>query len=181
MIHTRKTEGIILRRRNFGETDKILTVYTKHFGKIRLIAKGVRKITSRKAGSLELFNHTSFVLAKGKSLDIISEVAVVNSFPFLRKNLLKAAIAYYFCELVDRLTPDEQENRQVFGLLEEYLAKIGIVQPKVLVRELEEKLLNELGFGIPENLKKTPGSLRQYIESIIEKKINSPEILKPRS
>lgn len=178
MIHTRKTEGIILRRRNFGEADRILTVYTKHFGKIRVIAKGIRKITSRKASSLELFNHIFLVLAKGKNLDIVTEVEVINAFSFLRKNLLKATIAYYFCELVDRLTPDEQENRQVFEILKNYLAKIKFVRPADLVREFEENLLQELGFGIPEDIKKIRGSLRFYIEGIIEKKLNSPEIVK---
>ena len=58
MRRTYKTEGIILKRINFGEADRILTSYTKHFGKISLLAKGVRKITSRKGGNIELFNQT---------------------------------------------------------------------------------------------------------------------------
>lgn len=177
MTHTRKTEGIILRRKNFSEADRIVTVYSKDFGKIHVIAKGVRKVTSRRSACLELFNHSSFVLVRGRSLDIIGEVSVVNIFPFLRKNLLKATLAYYFCELVDRLTPDEQENQQVFTLLQECLSKISSVQPKALVREFEERLLTELGFGIPEDIKKKPGSLHQYIESIIERRINSPDIV----
>lgn len=177
-MHSFKTEGIILKRNNFGEADRILTIYTKGRGKIRAIAKGVRKIISRKAGSLELFNHSAIFLAKGKNLDIISEVQTINSFRRWRKNLLSVGLAYYLCELVDKLTPDEQENRSVFNLLRDYLDKIGILPSLKLVRGFEEGLLAELGFGVPAGLRQNPGSLKSYIESIIEKQINTPKILK---
>ena len=178
MIHVYKTEGIILKQKNFAEADRILTIYTKHYGKIQAIVKGARRVTSRKAGSLELFNHCSLVLAKGKNLDIISEVEVVNSFRSWRKNLTKVGIAWYLCELVDKLTPEEQENRQVFSLLRDWLAKIGYLNPSRLVRGFEEELLVELGFGVPEKLKEASGSLKSYIETIIEKKITTPKILR---
>ena len=178
MIRTRKTEGIILKRTNYGEADRILTIYSKHFGKIRVVAKGARRITSRKAGSLESFNHVVLVLAKGKNLDIISEVQTINTFRSWRKNLLKVGIAWYLCELVDKLTPEEQENRQVFSLLRDWLAKIGYLNPSRLVRGFEEELLVELGFGVPEKLKGASGSLKSYIETIIEKKITTPKIFR---
>jgi len=75
-----KTEGIVLKRINYGEADRILTIYTKRHGKIRAIAKGVRKLTSRKAGSLELFNNVVLFLVKGKNLDIITEAQTVDLF-----------------------------------------------------------------------------------------------------
>ncbi|MCX6725988.1 MAG: DNA repair protein RecO [Candidatus Shapirobacteria bacterium] len=175
---TFKTEGIILKRNNYGEADKIITVYTKYHGKIRAIAKGVRKLTSRKAGSLELFNHTVLFIVKGKNLDIVTEAQGINLFKSWRKSLNKVGLAYYFCELVDKLTPDNQPNQIVFNLLEEYFKTMNLKDNFSLVREFEEKLLNELGFGVPEVFAKTPGSLRVYIESIIEKKLNSPKILK---
>lgn len=177
-MHSRKTEGIVLKRSNFGEADRILTIYTRHYGKIRAIAKGVRKITSRKAGALELFNHSRLVLARGRNLDVIAEIQALNSFRAWRKNLLSVGLAYYFCELVDKLTPDEQENQRVFSLLRDYLAQIGRLRPSALVRSFEENLLAELGFGVPANWQTTTGSLKSYIESIIEKEINTPKILK---
>lgn len=174
---TYKTEGIILKRINFGEADRILTIYTKHYGKIRAIAKGVRKITSRKGGNVEAFNHVSLFLAQGKNLDIVCEVEVINSFKSWRKNLKKVGLAYYFCELVDKLTPDGQANRAVFELLREFLGRIGKESESELTRSFEERLLEELGFGVPEALRNTPDSLKGYIETIVEKKINSPKIL----
>jgi len=178
MYHSFKTEGIILKRMNYGEADRILTIYTSHHGKIRAMAKGVRKLQSRKAGSLELFNHSVLFLIKGKNLDLITEAQAINLFKSWRKNLIKVGIAYYLCELVDKLTPDNQPHEAVFELLKETLKKIGLKENKILVREFEEKLLNELGFGVPEVLRQTQGSLKTYVESIIEKKLNSPKILK---
>jgi len=173
-----KTEGIILKRSNYGEADKILTIYTKYHGKIRVIAKGIRKITSRKAGSLELFNHAVLFIIKGKNLDIVTETQGLNLFKSWRGNLNKVGLAYYFCELVDKLTPDNQPNQIVFMILKEHLEQMNFKDNLSLVRGFEEKLLHELGFGVPENFAKNPGSLRFYIESIIEKKLNSPKILK---
>jgi len=174
-----KTEGIILKRTNYGEADRILTIFTKHYGKIKTIAKGIRKLTSRKAGSLELFNHVTLFLIKGKNLPLLTEVQTINLFKNWRKDLARIGVAYYFCELVDKLTPEEQENSSVFELLRDYLEKIATKKNlNFLVREFEEKLLKELGFGIPEIWQEKQGSLKNYIESIIEKKINSPKILK---
>ncbi len=172
-----KTEGIVLKRINFGEADKILTIYTNHYGKIRAIAKGVRKLTSRKGGNVELFNQIVVFLNKGRNLNILTEVQVLNTFKVWRRDLKKVAVAYYFCELVDKLTPDEQSHRVVYKLLVDFLSKIGSTKglPK-LIREFEEKLLIELGFGIPAELKQASISLKSYIEEITERQINSQRV-----
>lgn len=178
MGRTCKTEGIILKRINYGEADRILTIYTKHYGKIKALAKGVRRITSRRGGNVEIFNQAVLFFNKGKNLDILTEAQVVNSFKSWRRDLKKVATAYYFCELVDKLTPEEQPNQAVFQLLSRYLEKIGTASLPELTRSFEETLLRELGFGVPEKLKKSSKSLKNYIESIIEKKLNSQEIAK---
>jgi DNA repair protein RecO (recombination protein O) len=177
-IRTYKTEGIILKRSNYGEADKLLTIFTKQYGKIRVMAKGVRKLSSRKAGSLELFNHSTIFLVKGKSLDLVTEAQNINLFRNWRKDLEKVSTAYYFCELVDKLTPDNQSHPAVFELLHQNFLKLEVLPGSRLVREFEEKLLHELGFGVPEVFQQTQGSLRSYIESIIEKHLNSPKVLK---
>ena len=177
MGSTYRTEGIILKRLSVGEADRILTIFTKHYGKIRAIAKGVRKITSRKGGNVELFNHVTLFLVRGRNLDILTEAQALNTFKDWRKDLKKVGLAYYLCELVDRLTPEEQENRAVFDLLKKSLSQTGKKKPLDLVRGFEENLLEELGFGIPEALKSRPGSLKDYIETIIEAKMKSPKIL----
>ena len=178
MGRTYKTEGIILKRINYGEADRILTIYTKHYGKIKALAKGVRRITSRRGGNIELFNQTVLFLHKGRNLDILQEAQVISSFKSWRKNLKKVSTAYYFSELVDKLTPEAQANQQVFELLRRFLTKISTASLPELTRSFEEALLRELGFGVPVELKKDSRSLKDYIESITEKKLNSQEIAK---
>jgi len=173
-----KVEGIVLKRINYGEADRILTIYTKRYGKIRGIAKGVRKLTSRKAGSLELFNNVVLFLVKGKNLDIITEAQTIDLFRSWRKNLLRVGVAYYFCELTDKLTPDEQPNQEVFNLLKTSLSQLSKSPLSDLIKSFEKSILTDLGFGIPKEWENEKGSLKPYIESIVEKKINNAEVLR---
>lgn len=163
-----KTEGVILKRTNYGEADRILTIYTKHYGKIKAIAKGVRKITSRKGGNLELFNHCVLFLAEGRNLDIITEVQVVNSFRQLLGDLKKIADAFYIVELVDSLTPYGQSERPVFYLLVGALGNLDI-------ERFEIELLKRLGFWSDKIDRR---DVKGYVEEIIERKLRSPEFQK---
>lgn len=181
MHKTYKTEGIVLKRMDFGEADRIITLYSKDQGKIRLISKGVRKMTSRKGGNIELFNHISIFAVEGKNLDILSEVEVTNDYKIWRSDLNCVGVAYYFCEIIDKLTPDNEPHFSLFLLLAEYLDKIGKNPPFNLVRGFEERLLKELGYGIPEEIQEKKGSLKTYIESLTEKTIMTPRILKKLS
>jgi DNA repair protein RecO (recombination protein O) len=142
------------------------------------MAKGVRKITSRRAGSLELFNHLSLVICEGKGMDSIIEVNVINSFASWRGNLRSIGVAYYLCELVDRLTVDDQEHQVVFAVLLESLKANSSKKARQIILSFEKQLLNLLGFGIPEKYLKETESLKTYIEEITEKKIISPKVIK---
>ena len=177
MSRTYKTECFILRQRPFGETDRLLTVYSKHYGKIHCLAKGVRRLKSRKAGALELFSLSNLFFAKGKNLDLITEAVLVNNFSFWRQNLARVGVAFYFVELVDKLNAEEQPNRQVFDLLEKNFLRLKDEKLTSLVQEFEKGLLTVLGFGVPENRHRS-GSLRDYIEEVIERPINTPRIVK---
>lgn len=178
MFRSYKTEGIVLKRTNIGEADKIITLFTKHYGKLRLMAKGIRKTKSRKAGSLEPFNEVKLQIAKGRNLDLITETQIIDSPQSWRKNLLKVTVAYYLCELVDKLTADSQVHKNVFELLKETLLQIESANLTKLVRGFEEQVLDELGFGIPEDIRKQPGTLKSYIEEVTERQINSPKLVK---
>ncbi|MGH2522803.1 MAG: DNA repair protein RecO [Anaerolineales bacterium] len=114
---TYRTEAIVLRRKDFGEADRVLTLFTPERGKVRVVAKGIRKPRSRKAGHLELFTCSKLFLAKGRDLDIITQAETVNAYRPLREDLLRGAYAAYAVELLDKFTPDEQENRELYDLL----------------------------------------------------------------
>ncbi len=175
MFRNYRTEGFIIKQRPFGEADRLLTVYSQHFGKLHCLAKGVRKLKSRKAGSLELFSLSRLFFAKGKNLDLITEASLINNFSDWRNSLSRVGVAFYFAELVDKLSAEEQENRPVFNLLKDSFIRLRSENLTSLVADFEKQLLTNLGFGVPEQEK---GSLRDYIEEVIERPINTPKIIK---
>ncbi len=108
------SEGIVLARRSYSEADRILVVYSRNYGKISFMAKGVRKPKSRKRGSLEIFSHIKFSAARGRNLDIIEEVEIIDSFQTIRKSLKRVAVAYYLMEVVVRVTREDKKNEKFF-------------------------------------------------------------------
>ncbi len=112
----------MLRRKDIGEADRVLTLFTPGRGKIRAIAKGIRKPRSRKAGHLELFTRAKLLLATGRDLDHVTQAEMVEAYRPLREDLLRSAYAAYMVELLDRFTPDEEENEALYDLLSKGLA-----------------------------------------------------------
>ncbi len=111
----------MLRRKDIGEADRILTLFTPGQGKVRVVAKGIRKPRSRKAGHLELFTRSRLLLAAGRDLDIVTQAEGVDAHRPLREDLLRSAYAAYMVELLDRFTPDEEENPELYDLLRQGL------------------------------------------------------------
>lgn len=108
-------------RRTYGEADRILSVYSKNHGRLSLIAKGVRKLTSRKRGHIEVFNLIKFAAVRGKGLDLITEAETVDNYSEVRKSLNKVALAYFFMETVGRTTHGSDKNLELFNLIGRYL------------------------------------------------------------
>jgi len=107
----------VLRRTDFGEADRLLTVFTPGRGKLRLVAKGARKPSSRKSGHVELFSHGQFMVAVGRELDILTQAETLEPFLPLREDLLRTTYAYYVAELADAFTAERDENGPLFRLL----------------------------------------------------------------
>ncbi len=140
-------DAIILRRADFGEADRILTVFTPERGKLRLMAKGVRKTTSRKAGHIELFMLTNMLVARGQTWDIISQAEVVQTYRDLREDLEKTSQAYYLAELIDSFTEEHDVNAPLFELLAFTLAHLShLADASLLLRYFELRLLSLTGF-----------------------------------
>lgn len=174
-MHSYKAEGIVIKRKNFGEADRILTVFTKNKGKIQIIAKGVRKITSKRASHVELLNHSVIGVYEGK-LPILTETECLNHYSILKSDLQKAGYAFYICELVDGLCAEGEENKEVFNLIQNTLFKLETeMNPKSLLSSFEKDLLVLLGFWAPtrEYLQDSDN----YIEELMERKIKTKKIL----
>lgn len=175
---TYATEGIIIGRRNYGEADRILTIFTKHFGKIRVTAKGIRRTTSRKRGSVELFSYVKVFIARGKVMDVLAEVEMKDTFSEWRKDLTRVGIAYHLAEVVDRLTAEHQENHQVFDLLVDAYENLNMLDYWALypyTQSFKVRMLEELGFL--ERGKPIPKNMDTYIENLINSKLKTKKFL----
>lgn len=141
-----RSEAVIIRRSDFGEADRLLTLITPT-GKRRVVAKGARKTTSRLAGHIELFTHAALLLAVGRNLDIVTQSTILHSFDTLRGDLRRIGAAYYAAELIDRLIEEDDENRPAFELLVATLAALNATNNVDLaLRFYELRLLGFLGY-----------------------------------
>ncbi len=144
---TYQTEAIIIKKIKLGEADRILTLYTPHLGKIRGVAKGVRRPRSKLAGHLELLTHSQVSLARGRNLDTIIGSQTIDSFLPLKSELQLTSYALYATELVDQFTADHIENYPLFQVLLETMHNLCQAGDKELVlRHFELHLLNEVGY-----------------------------------
>ncbi len=161
----------MLARRNFGEADRILSVYTKNHGRLSLIAKGIRKPKSKKRGHLEVFSYIRFQAVSGRSLDIMTEAEVVDSFNQIRHNLKRVALAYYFMEVIGRTTHENEPNKELFDLILNDLNHLKSAKKlKALRLDFVLRLLTLLGFW-PKG-KSLPGPDAK-LEEVIERQITS--------
>jgi len=142
-----KTEAIVLKRTNLGEADCIVTLYTPNLGKIRAVAKGIRRPQSKLGGHLDLLIQSALLLAHGQNLDIITQSQTIESFLPLRNDLKHIACALYLADLVDQFTPDEAENYFVYELLRNDLLWLCEARDfHVVLRHFELHLLRHLGY-----------------------------------
>lgn len=144
---TLRTGALVLRHMEMGEADRLLTLFTEKQGKVRAIAKGVRKLHSRKAGHLEPFTHVNLQLARGRNLPIITQAETIDAFLGVRENLESLGHAAYVTELVDRFTFEGEENAPIFRLVIQTLHRLqAAADPALVLRYYEMRLLDLLGF-----------------------------------
>ena len=122
-----RVDAVVLRHSDYGEADRLLTLYTRQLGKTRAVAKGARKIASRKAGHIEPFTHVKLQLAKGRDMLILTQADTVDAYQPLREDLILTTHASYVLELLDRFTyQDETENSAIFRLLTDTLSRLAL-------------------------------------------------------
>ena len=142
-----RTEAVVLTRFDFKEADRIVTLYTPWYGKLRAIAKGVRRPKSRLGPHLDFFARCEVMLAKGRELDTVTAVETIDAYSELRTDLDAFGHASHMVELVNRLTEDRQENAPLYELLRRSLRLLADgVDPFAATRHFELALLTLLGY-----------------------------------
>ena len=175
-MSTYKTEGIILKYKDFGEADRLLTVFSKHYGKLKLVVKGARRLTSRKGGNIEILNLGQLFIIEGKNLDLLSEIVVEETFQELKKDLMLMAEVYQITEFIDGLTVENEPNLKFFSLILEILHLLKELKENVQARELamlafEIQSLKIVGFWLKEEVVRKyglPEDFGKIIQSLEE-------------
>lgn len=146
-MRVKQVEAIVLRHSDWGEADRLIGIFTLELGKLRAIAKGVRKPQSRKAGHLEPFTQARLLLAHGRDIPIITQAEAVEVFTTLREDMLLTTYASYVVELLDRFTYEEGENRRLYDLLKDTLYRLSRgARSELILRYYEMRLLDLVGF-----------------------------------
>ena len=150
MARTYNAEGVVLRRTNFGEADRLVTFLSKYKGKFTAIAKGIRKVASRRGPNLELLNHVKAHFAAGKNLDVVTEVVSVETFKKIKEDLPKLGSSFHLAEMANEFLADGQGGRGVFDLL---LKTLKLLQEEedpqreaIILQAFDVKFLDLMGY-----------------------------------
>jgi len=175
-----KTRGIILKKADLSDIDRLLTVYTEKFGKILVRAKGIGKKESKLKSLIEPFNIYEFSLAKSKNIDVLAGSYLIKEFIYLRQNLENLSLAIYFTELIDKLVVAPERDDKIWALLVrafEALDQKRSDLPK-LKEAFEERLLGYLGHpNFKTRGKVSEREKQNYLESLAGEEIKAGKFL----
>lgn len=143
-----RTAAIILKRFDLGESDRLLTLLTPRHGKIEVVAKGARKLTSTKTGHVELFTRADMLIHKGRDLGIAVQAEMTAPYLPLRDDLTLGAYAGYAAELADRfIASGDEDTGRIFALLDDTFSRLcSDPDPRLALRYYEIHLLDLAGF-----------------------------------
>ncbi|MHB8085994.1 MAG: DNA repair protein RecO [Dehalococcoidia bacterium] len=142
-----QTEAIIIKRHKFGEADRLITLFTSDFGKLRAIAKGAMRSKSKLGGNVELLTYSQLMLARGRNLDIITQAQAIENFLPIRDSLELMSGGFYLAELVDAFTEENVEDRELFDLFLNTLREMATSSDmERALRYFELRLLSHMGY-----------------------------------
>lgn len=139
-------DALVIRSRQFGESDRVLTLFSRELGKLQAVAKGVRKPKSRQRAGAQLFTYGDFLIHRGKSLDTVSQCSPKESFPHLWNDLDRSLAASGMAELLDLSTIQEQPNPELFTLTLTCLFLLEEFDPPLVLCAFALKLMGILGY-----------------------------------
>lgn len=143
-----KTEGIVLKDTKYQDTSKILSIYTKKMGKIKVMAKGANRPKSKLIASTQPFSHNEYQFTQGKSFYYINDADIIDSFYGIREDMERVIYGFYILELVEKSVPEEEANEKIFLLLEKSLRILSNIKDNYLkfIIAFELKYISFLGY-----------------------------------
>lgn len=161
-------EGIVIRTTDYGETNKIVTLYTRENGKVAVMARGAKRPKSRFASSAQLFMYGIFVYQSSKGMGTLNQADIIDSFKEIRSDLRLTVYAAYIAELLDKLTEDKIPSSSLFNLFQQTLVYLNDgVDPEILTRIFEMKMLYIAGAApLLDRCIHCGGNRREYVLSL---------------
>lgn len=143
-----KCEGIVIRSVDYGETNKIITLYTREFGKVGVMARGAKKPSSRFSAVTQLFHYGSYLFQSGRGLGQLQQAETIESFRSIREDIFLTAYTAYIAELLDKGTEERKPSSALFELFYQSLHYIDEeYDPEVIMNIFELKMLSIFGFA----------------------------------
>lgn len=162
---TYQADAIVLRRLDYGEADRIVTLLTREYGKLAAIAKGARRAKARSAGSLDLFARSRMMLARGRNLDVVAQVEHRGDVRHISGDLHRTAYACLVSEVVDKVLEDRHPVDDMFNLVVDTLDRLNATErsPRADAAWFLMRVLDQLGY-LPQ-LQDCPGCGKPLPES----------------
>jgi len=123
-VHYR-TQGFIFKKEDRSEADQLFTVYTKDFGKLEILGKAIRKISSKLRSGTEIFYLSEIEFIQGKAHKTLTDAILIEKFPSLKNNLNKLKIAYKISQALDDLVSGQEPDEKIWPLLKETFRKLN--------------------------------------------------------
>lgn len=148
-----KTEAIVLKSADAGEVDRLLTIYSKELGKVRILAKGVKKIESKLRYSIEPFSYVQLILIEGRSFYILKDAVLIDQFLGVKRDLKKLVVAQKIREIIDQAIVGQEKDEDVWDLILRTFKKINqeLIELSI-VKEFFKNLVVFLGYD-PQEVK----------------------------
>lgn len=141
-----KCEGIVIRINDYGETNKVVTLYTREWGKVGVMARGAKKPSSRLAAVTQPFTYGYYLVQTGRGLGGLQQGEIISSMKAIKEDIFLTAYASYIAELTDKSTEDRKVNPYLFELFYQALSYINEgLDPDVIILIYEMKMVNTLG------------------------------------
>lgn len=143
-----KSEAIVLKEVRYKDNSKILTIYTKEYGKIAVMASGAYRAKSQLIATTQVFSYSEYHLNKGRGILYLNQADLINSFYSIRERMERVTYGYYMLELVEKSLPEEQGNEKIFLLLEKGLRVLSKLNKNFLqfIIAYELKFISFLGY-----------------------------------
>lgn len=175
MTRSSKVRGYILKKKDLPYKDQVVTIYTKQFGKIVLIAKGIRTARSKRAGHIQTGSLIEFEFIEKSGLSLLTHTTLISGFTVIRDDYRKTRFLFCFLFVVDKLLPELQEDEEVFSLLHQYVLHLSLNSiPQVQwFNTYLNRLMQVLGYA---STNQNQDSI-SFIEQLIDEKIPIHDIM----